>query len=376
MTEHRPLVVVGGGYAGLSFVRCLRQHNRDIPITLIDKNPYHTMLVESHQVAAGSRPADSIVLPFDQIGGFRFIQAEVTGIDLAGKQLATTVGEIEYDRLVLALGSIDHDFGVPGVRDFCQMLRGLTDAEAIRDQLESLPPEEPVIIAGGGLTGVELAAHIALTRPHGRTLTLVEASPSLLPGLPPRLSRAARRRLGHLGVNIVPGAPVVRVEAGLAHLRDGTSLPYGLMIWAAGVRAHPLIATLGLPTDRAGRAIIGPDFQTPIPGLYVIGDSAAGHVASAQAAIQQGAALADLVAGKAATPLRNKGILVDLGAHRAVGLVGPLALRGLLPAWLKRVTEILWIARIMGWRTALLCLVGLTAAVQPQPRTTGGNLPD
>lgn len=376
MAEDRPIVVVGGGYAGLSFVRRLRQHNREIAITLIDKNPYHTMLVESHQVAAGSRRPDSIVLPLDQIGGFRFIQAEVTGIDSVRKLLATTAGEIEYDRLVLALGSIDHDFGVPGVREHCQMLRGLTEAEAIRERLETLPPEEPVVIAGGGLTGVELAAHIALTRPHGRTLTLVEASPMLLPGLPARLSWAARRRLGQLGVNIVPGAPVVRVETGRAHLRDGTSLPYGLMIWAAGVRAHPLIATLDLPTDRAGRAAIGPDFQTPIPDLYVIGDSAAGHVPSAQAALQQGAALADRLAGKAPRSLRNKGILVDLGAHRAVGLVGPLTLRGLLPAWLKRVTELLWIARVMGWRTALLALVGLTAAVQPQPRASGGNLPD
>lgn len=376
MQKNRPIVVVGGGYAGLSFIRRIRQHNRHLPITLIDKNPYHTMLVETHQVAAGSRPADSILVPFDQVGGFRFIRAEVTGVDTEQKRLSTTAGPIEYDRLVLALGSVDHDFGVPGVREHCQTLRGLADAEAIRSRLAVLPPEEPVVIAGGGLTGVELAAHIALTRPHGRALTLVEASPTLLPGVPARLSWAARRRLGHLGVNVVPGAPVVRVEAGQAHLRDGTSLPFGLMIWAAGVRAHPLIATLNLPTDRAGRAVIGPDFQTPLPDVYVIGDCAAGHVPSAQAAIQQGAALADRLMGRAASPLRNKGILVDLGGHRAVGLVGSITLRGLLPGWLKRVTELLWISRVLGVRAVLCRLLGLPAAASVRPRPSGGHLPD
>lgn len=361
MQQARSVLVVGGGYAGLAFVRQLRRYDRKTPITLIDKNPYHTMLVESHQVAAGSRSAESILLPFDQIDGVRFLRAEVLGGDLQARRLETTAGPVHYDRLVLALGSVDHDFAVPGVREHCQTLRGLQDAVAIRDRLAALPPDEPLVIAGGGLTGVELAAHLALRRPGARSLTLVEAAPSLLPGLPARLARAARRRLGLLGVNVITGAPVSRVTPGLAHLQDGTALPFGLMVWACGVRAHPLIAALGLPTDRAGRAIVGPGFRTPLPDVYVIGDCAAGHTPSAQFALQQGRALAAHLSGRAPAPLRSRGLLIDVGEGRAVGIVGSLMLRGLLPGWLKRMTELAWVARVLGWRASIGYLRGAAA---------------
>ncbi|MFZ5823338.1 MAG: NAD(P)/FAD-dependent oxidoreductase [Bacillota bacterium] len=355
----RSITVVGGGYAGLAFIRQLRARDAGVPITLIDQNPFHTMLIETHQVAAASRSAASVLLPFAQMEGFRFIQARVEGLDPARRTLATTAGEVPYDVLVLAVGSVDHDFGVEGVREHCLMLHGAADALAIRERLAALPAEAPVIIAGGGLTGVELAAHMALNRPEGRSLTLVEGSPSLLPGLPPHLARAARRRLGHLGVNVITGAPVTRVEAGRAYLADSTALPFGLMVWACGVRAHPLVARLVIPTDRAGRALVGSDLRTPLPDLYVIGDSAAGHPPSAQAAVQQGRALADRLTGRMPRPVRLKGTLVDLGQHQAVGLIGSLALRGWLPGLLKRVNEALWVRQIAGWRAAGRLLLGL-----------------
>lgn len=369
----RSITVVGGGYAGLALIRRLRSRDPQVTITLIDRNPFHTMLTETHQVAAGTRPAASVLLPFDQMDGFRFIQAEVTGLDPDRRTLATSVGEIDYEVLVLALGSVDHDFGVPGVREHCLMLRGAGDALAIRERLASLPPEAPVIIAGGGLTGVELAAHIALNRPQGRSLTLVEASPSLLPGLPAHLARAARRRLGHLGVNIITGAPVKQVEDGRVALADGTSLPFGLMLWACGVKAHPLIARLGIPTDRAGRAVIGSDLRTPLPDVYVIGDAASGHPPTAQAANQQGQGLADLLTGHAPRPIRQKGTLVDLGQHRAVGLVGSLSLRGWLPGLLKRVNEALWVRQAAGWQAAVRNLLGLA---EGRPGGAAGLRPD
>lgn len=355
----RSITIVGGGYAGLSFIRRLLDRHPQASITLIDRNPFHTMLTETHQVAAGTRPAASVMLPFDQMTGFRFIQADVTGLDPERKRLSTSAGEIGYEVLVLALGSVDHDFGVAGVRQHCLMLHSAADALTIRERLAALPAEAPVIIAGGGLTGVELAAHIALTRPQGRSLTLVEASPSLLAGLPPRLARAARRRLGHLGVNVITGAPVSRVEADRAFLADGTALPFGLMVWACGVKAHPLIATLSIPTDRAGRALVGSDLRTPLPDLYVIGDAAAGHLPSAQAARQQGAALAEALTGHPVLPIHMLGTLVDLGQHRAVGLVGSLSLRGLLPGIMKRLNETLWVRRAAGWHAALRNLLGM-----------------
>lgn len=367
MTQNRTIVVVGGGYAGLAFVNQLRHYDRSTPVTLIDRNPCHTLLVESHQVAAGSRSPESILIPFDRISGVRFLQAEVLGGDLEAGILHTTAGPVPFDHLVLAVGSVDDDFGVPGVREHCQVLRGFRDAVAIRNRLAALPPGAPVVVAGGGLTGVELAAQIALRRTDGGTVMLVEAAPALLPGLPAQLGRFARQRLGQLGVNVITGAPVVRVESGLAHLRDGTALPFGLMVWACGVRAHPLVAALGLPTDRSGRALVGRDFQTPLPGVYAIGDCAAGHAPSAQLALQQGRALAAALSGRTPARPREKGVLVDLGQGRAVGQVGPLTLRGLLPGWLKRWTEVAWVAGVLGWKATLHRLVhaGAVDGVRP-----------
>ena len=186
----RSVLVVGGGYAVLAFVRQLRRYDRKTPITLIDKNPYHTMLVESHQVAAGSRSAESILLPFDQIDGVRFLRAEVLGGDFQARRLETTAGPVHYDRLVLALGSVDHDFGVPGVREHCQTLRGAGGRRG-----HPGPAGRPS--AGRAPCHRRRRAdRRGARRPPGpaapgRSLTLVEAAPSLLPGLPARLARAA-----------------------------------------------------------------------------------------------------------------------------------------------------------------------------------------
>lgn len=358
----RAITVVGGGYAGLSFIRQVCAIDPQVSITLIDRNPFHTMLTETHQVAAGSRTAESILIPFDQLadqmGGFRFIQAEVTGLEPAAHQVMTTEGPVDYEQLVVALGSVDHDFGVKGVAQWCMTLRSINDALAIREKLQSLPPDAPVVIAGGGLTGVELAAHVANNRPKGRTLTLVEASPTLLPGMPAELIQAARRRLGHLGVNIITGAPVAQVEDGLVHLADGTTLPFGMMVWACGIKANPLLKMLGVPLDRGGRVILNDDLSTPLPDVFVIGDAAAGHLPSAQAASQHGHALALRVAGRPTHPIRMKGTLVDLAQHRGVARVGSMSLRGLLPGVMKWMTEALWVFQVAGLRAALRLLPG------------------
>ena len=368
----RQIVVVGGGYGGLALVRRLEAMGLGDYVTLIDRNASHTVLTEIHQVAAGAEAAAAFQIPFAGLGAFRFLQAEVTGLQHAERCLLTTAGPVPYDLLVLAPGGVDTDYGVPGVSEHACTLHSLPEAQAIEQRLAALPTGTPILIAGGGFTGVELAAELGERYGGGENITLVEGAPAILPGLPRRLQRRARRRLGALGVNVITGERIDRVEAAMAHFADGSALPFGLLVWACGVRANPLIARLGIPVDKAGRAVVDANLESLLPGIYVIGDAAAGAPPTAQAATQQGAALAvrlaALLAGRTALvrPVRLLGALVALGHGYGAGVVTGLPLTGWVPALLKRANVARWFRTAGGWRVALrYFLGGLAPAGRP-----------
>lgn len=365
------IVVLGGGYGGVAFIRQMAALRPEAKVTLIDRRAHHTVLTEIHQVAGGNRAPESLLVPFASLEGCRFLQAEVTGLDPAARQVQTSAGPVAYDILVIGLGSVDTDYGVPGVRQHAMTLHSISDALAIRKALEALPEGAPVIVAGGGLTGVELAAEIGIRRGMGGNLTLVEAAPSLLPGLAPRLQKGARRRLGALGVNVLTATRIAAANPGMLRFSDGSSLPFGLMIWACGVRANPLIGRLGILTDKAGRAVVDSNMQTELEGVYVVGDCAAGAPPSAQAACQQGAALAVHIAGlltgaaPPVRPVRMKGTLVDLGHTYGVGDLGQLQLTGWLPALLKRANVARWVWTADSLPAAARYFLGLDGGSAP-----------
>jgi len=211
---------------------------------------------------------------------------------------------------------------------------------------------------GGGLTGVELAAEMAQNLRISRNVTLVEASPSLLPGLPENLQTRARRRLGWLGVNVLTSAQVTNAGADRVHLRDGSVIRHGLLVWAAGVKGHPLVADLGLSLDRGGRVALDQYLRCGSSDIYVLGDSATWSPAldqpplppSAQLAGQMGfsaaADLASRLTGKQGVRFRPRlrGVLCDLGGLNASGLVYRFQIHGLVGALAKRLSVLqhLW----------------------------------
>jgi NADH dehydrogenase len=362
------IVVVGGGYGGVALIRRLAALGLEDGVTLIDRNACHTVLTEIHQVAAGAEPPDLFQIPYTAMGRFSFVQAEVTGLDTLQRHVLTTAGPVAYDLLVLSPGGVDTDYGVPGVREHALTLHHLADALTIRERLAALPDGAPLLIAGGGFTGVELAGELGERFGGGANITLVEGAATILPGLPGLLRRRARRRLGALGVGVLTGLRISRVEPGMAHFADGSALPFALMVWACGVRANPLIERLGLPVDKAGRAIVGADMQTAVAGVYAIGDSAAGAPPTAQAACQQGAVLADhlagLIAGRPAPvrPVRMLGALVALGHGYGAGVITGLPLVGWIPALVKRANVARWFLTAAGPGAALRYFFGLTPA--------------
>ena len=373
---HR-VVIIGGGFAGLTAARNLDQPGVDV--TLIDRRNFHLFQPLLYQVATGALSPGEISAPLRHVlsrqMNTRVVLGEVTDIHPSGNCVALSDGtRFPYDTLVVATGATHHYFGHPDWAQFAPGLKSIEDATEIRTRIlmaferaETMPAgmereaELTFLIVGGGPTGVELAGAIAeisrdtLRRdfrnidPTAAKVYLVEGAPRLLPGFPEDLSTRALRSLERLGVQVLIGAMVTHIDSSGVEL--GTNrIPARTVLWAAGVQASPLGKLLaertGAPLDAAGRVEV--DQWLCVPGhktILVLGDLAriaqAGKLVPgvAPAAMQQGAYAAQVVLARAsgrqpaAFRYRNKGNLATIGRNRAVAELGAFHFFG-YPAWL------------------------------------------
>src|SRR6516225_9456175 len=230
------IVIAGAGYAGLHVALRLTAKLRDRPaveLTLVDRHDYHQAITELPRVAGGTRAADAVRVPLQDVLSerVRFVQTEITGFDLAGQQLLTGAGPIGWGRLVLALGSRPNDFAIPGLAERALSVYSASDAErvwaaaskALTAAAATTDPGQQrrlatVVVGGGGATGVELAGELAEVLPrvasgHGLApdrpaVRLVEAGPSILAGSSPQLINKAATILADLGVQVRTSAVV------------------------------------------------------------------------------------------------------------------------------------------------------------------------
>lgn len=371
------IVVIGAGFAGLTFVR-------EFPsgiarITVIDRQNHHLFQPLLYQVATAGLSAIDIAQPIRAVFGARpnveVIMSEVTAIDLAGNRVTHARGVLEFDYLVLAAGGTTSYFGHPEWAKFAPGLKSLDDALRIRRlilcsleraETETDPAKREaamnIIVIGGGPTGVELAGAFAeLTRtvlhrdfdhidPTKVRVRLIEGSPRVLAAFPPDLSASAQRQLEKLGVEVRTG---VRVEA----IREGELVVAGEtiradnIIWAAGVAGAPITQRLGVELDRGGRVKVLPDLSVPgYPAVFALGDVASLTDANgvlvpgvAQGAMQMGRHAARTIAdelcgekfspaGRAPFAYRDKGSMATIGRSSAVAQIGGRHLTG-YPAW-------------------------------------------
>src|SRR5512133_2402427 len=243
------IVVAGAGYAGLHVALRLTarlRNNPGVELTLVDRHDYHQVLTELPRVAGGTRAADAVRIPLQDLLAkrVRFIRTEISGFDLADRQLLTEVGPISWRRLVLARGSRPNDFAVPGLAQRALSLYSASDAErvwaavmtALTAAAAATEPERQhrlatVVVGGGGATGVELAGELAEMLPaeasrHGLapdrpTVWLVEASPTILAGSSPQLINKASRILSDLGVQVRTHAAIAAATEEGFRLTDG-----------------------------------------------------------------------------------------------------------------------------------------------------------
>ncbi len=383
-TERHRIVVVGGGAGGLELVtrlgRRLGRRGR-ASVTLVDETWTHMWKPLLHEVAAGTLDVHEDELEYlaqAHSSGFRFRLGRMCGLDRDARTItiaATLDGDgeeivperrIGYDTLVIAVGSVSNDFGVPGVAEHCRFLDTTVQAERFQRNLlasylkahaQGGPRERAqlhVAIVGGGATGVELAAQLhAVTRglsayglddvvpERDIRISLLEASPRILPALPERLSAATTHQLEQLGVRVLTGRQVTAVDAHGIHTNDGDYVAAGIRVWAAGIRAPAFLADLdGLASNRLHQLLVTDTLQTAAdPRIFAIGDCAAcpwpGHEGNvpprAQSAHQQASCLARSLVGQlSGKPLRrfvysDYGSLVSLGRYSTVGsLMGNL----------------------------------------------------
>ena len=392
--QTRPrIIVVGGGFAGLSAVHALRHAAADV--LLIDRFNHHTFQPLLYQVATAGLAAPSIAAPLRHIlraqRNATVLLGAARGIDIAGKSVEVDGVSHPYDFLIVATGSTHAYFGHDEWARFAPGLKTLDDALSIRARIltaferaeATIDPAEQMewltfLIVGAGATGVELAGTLAeiarhtLKRefrridPAAAKVLLVEAGPRVLPAFPSSLSAKAQRQLERLGVLVRTGHAVTGVDGEGVWIGE-ERIAARTVLWAAGVAASPLGAALGVPVDRAGRVRVTAGLSIPgHPEVFVIGDLAAvpeetGPVpAIAPAAKQMGryaatAILAGLSGRRAgAFRYRHFGSLATIGRMAAVVDFGRIRLSGLLAWWIWLTAHIYF---LIGFRNRLVVLI-------------------
>lgn len=368
MTSSR-VVIIGCGFGGLWAAQGLRR--APVELTIIDRTNHHLFTPLLYQVATAGLSAPSIAAPIRHIlAGQRnatILMAEVNGIDVAKRGVSLAGGgEVPYDYLVVAAGSVNHYFGHDNWAPYAPALKTLEDALEIRARIltayERAEREADAarraawltfVVIGGGATGVELAGTLAeIARhtlkgefrhfdPRKARVVLVEGTDRVLPPYTPDLSEKARLQLERLGVTVWLGKRVTSVDAGGVTL-GAERLEAHTVLWAAGVASSPLGRFLGAELDRVGRVKVAPDLSVPgHPELFVVGDLAfVPDVPGIAPAAKQMGRLAALnirhsLNGKVRRKFSYKdyGQLATIGRNRAVAMFGRLHLSG-YPAWL------------------------------------------
>ncbi|MEZ6093112.1 MAG: NAD(P)/FAD-dependent oxidoreductase [Pirellulaceae bacterium] len=368
------VVVIGGGFAGLSVVKSLSRES-NVQVTLIDRRNHHLFQPLLYQVAmAGLSPAD-IAAPLRSIvsrqKNTQVVYGRVTNVDLERKVLSATFGELAFDYLIIACGAQHSYFGhneweqhAPGLKTIEQateirrrVLRAFERAE-LSDDPDERRRLMTFVVVGGGPTGVELAGAIGemsrftLSRDFRRIdskqarIILVEAGPRILPMFSEKSSSRAMRDLEYLGVQTWTNSKVTRIDA-RGVMVSGDQIHAGTVLWAAGVQATELPMTPAVPRDRSGRLTVNSDLSLPNhPHIFAAGDichfvTEAGKALPglAPVAMQQGKHVAkNIIADLSDKPrkefaYRDKGQMATIGRTRAVAETGKFRLSGLI-AWL------------------------------------------
>lgn len=374
-TVMKRVVVLGSGFAGMQAVvelERLFRHSPGYEILLISNQNFVLFTPLLPQITSSQIDPRHIAQAVRDVRGnrrFGFLRSTVRSIDLQNRRIESADGPIEYDSLVIALGSCTDYFHTPGAPEHTYDFKTLEDSVVLREHVLDLCEHADhvadaadrrrlltIAVVGGGYTGVELLTDLqdflfnyaarfyrGLTRDSFR-LVLIEATDSILGGIHPKLRAHAMKRLGREGIEILYKSRVTQCFEQAVEMNGSKRLPVGTVVWTAGVRAHELVETMPGPHDRVGRACVNEHLQLEnYPEVFVLGDSAVAPDANAPqiapVAIGHGRIAARNIAHRErGEPLEayryvSEGMLVSLGARDAVVSVAGIQVHGYF-AWL------------------------------------------
>ncbi|MFE7721802.1 NAD(P)/FAD-dependent oxidoreductase [Nocardia rhizosphaerihabitans] len=272
--KHR-IVVLGAGYAGAIAAGRLakRLHRDDVTITLVNADPDFVERVRMHQLATGQELRKRPLREVYAGTGVQVVIDRVTAVDAERKQVALADGEtIAYDTLVYALGSTGADQGVPGVAEHAHSLAGKQAALRLRARLGELSAGAPVVVVGGGLTGIEAATEIAEARPD--LAVSIAARGGVGSWLSEKAQQHLKKVIDRLGITVHDHAEITRVTA-TAVVAGATEIPAALTVWTAGFAVHPLAAATTLTVSDTGRIVVDATMRSVShPDVYAVGDAA------------------------------------------------------------------------------------------------------
>lgn len=386
MSEDRVRVLIlGGGYVGLyTALGLVKRARRAVDVTIVDRRPYMTYQPFLPEAAAGSIEPRHVVVPLrKELKGARIVQAKVTGLDHE-RRFATArtdfgdVYELDYDHVVVALGSVARTLPVPGLRDFGMGFKHVEEAIALRNHVlgrmsRAASTSDPgqrarlltFVFVGGGFAGIEAFAETedmarAALRYHpdlsaaDLRFVMVEASNRILPEMGPKMGEYTLRELRKRGMEVRLETRLESCVDGAIRLSDGEEFEADTVVWTAGVKPNPVLANSDLPLGPKGHVNALPTLQVAtedgevVEGAWAAGDCAqvpdlaAGDGAwcapSAQHAVRQARLLGDNVArsltGRTLRTYRHRhlGLVASLGLNKGVAQVLGIRLRG-WPAW-------------------------------------------
>jgi NADH:ubiquinone reductase (H+-translocating) len=378
------IVIAGGGFAGLYAAKYLDKHlarRPDVEVTLIARENYILFTPMLHEVAAGDLAPADIVNPLRRIlRHVNVVEADVQDVDLGARKVLCAHGldrselDYDFDHLLLALGSETNFFDNAGIRDWSVTMKNLSDAALLRNRMVAFLEEATLekdaavrrqwltfVIAGGGFAGAETAGAVndfvretakfyAHLGDEEIRVIVIHPGEYLLPELGEELGRYAEGKLRERKVEIIKGARVASYDGWVVTLDTGISIPAATLIWTAGVKPSPVIATLSCRKER-GRIAANEYLQIPgFAGLWTAGDCAAVpdlttggfHPPTAQHGMREALTAAKnierTILGQPLRPFRYRtmGMLASIGHHTGVASFFGFKFSGFIAWWMWR----------------------------------------
>lgn len=395
-TDKKRVVIIGGGFGGLKLANKLGQS--DFQLVLIDRNNYHQFPPLFYQVASSGLEYNSISFPFRKLFQHRkniyFRLAEVTAVEAEQNKIQTSIGELHYDYLVIAAGTVTNFFGNQPIQKQALPMKTIEEALVLRDTIllnfekatTCTDPDEKqallnIVVVGGGATGVEISGALSEMKrfvlpkdypdlgQFTMNIYLIEGSHKLLGAMSDSASSNSERFLRDMGVIVMLNKKVIDYKEDQVILDDGESIHTHTLVWVSGVTAAHFDQLKPEMTGRGGRILVNEFNRTnEYPAIFAIGDICMqteknfpnGHPQVAQVAIQQGELLAEnlkrIESGKEPVAFHYKdlGTLATVGRNKAVADLHRIKLHG-FTAW--AVWMLVHLRSILGVKNKLIVLI-------------------